>query len=321
MATWSTEDLSPHERFDGWLELRVARHGGGRAELSREQRAQFHASYATCPVGDTMVSQVRTSAYRFSRSAADIARMPVDRFVIVQQLGAGCVIDPGHDDAVHVAGGGFSTHHANVPYALLPINEQTGFHANVVAIPFARCEPFIARKCELDIRPLAAGHGIPALFECYFRSFVEQTPHLTGAAAEIAVDTLLHLALVARGLASTKAEPTRDAIRAGQLEAAQQFIARNFASTDLTPARAAQAVGISVRQLHLLFEPTGTTFSRYLLALRLNRARQLLALRPDRPVIEVALACGIESQTVFYRAFRQSFGMSPSDCRAMNRTA
>jgi AraC-like DNA-binding protein len=228
------------------------------------------------------------------------------------------VIDAEHDEARLVPGGGFSTHHANIPYALTPPREHAGFHANVVAIPFARCESLIGHTCKLDIRPLAAETGMTSLFGSYFRAFVEQAPSLKGTAAEIAVETLLQLALVARGVASTKAEATRDAIHAGQLEAVRQFMGRNLTRGDLTPSHAAQAIGISVRQLHLLFEPTGTTFARYLLAQRLNRVRHLLALQPHRPVIDIAFACGIESQTVFYRAFRQAFGMSPSDYRALH---
>ena len=318
MATWSTEELRPHERFDAWLELRVAQHGGGRAELRPERRTNFHASYSTFTVGDAIISHLRTSAYRFSRSAADIARTPVDRFTVVQQLGHGCVINPAGGDAFGVPGGGFSTQFANIPYALTAMREHDGFHANIVSFPLARCEPLIARKSELGIRPLATERGMSSLFDSFFRAFVEQAPQLKGAAAEIAVETLLQLTLAARGLASTRAEPTRDAVRAGQLAAVCQFVARNLGRADLTPARAARAVGISVRHMHLLFEPTGTTFSRYLLAQRLNRARQLLALQPDRAVIDIAFACGIESQTVFYRAFRQAFGMAPNDCRAIS---
>src|SRR5262245_37923388 len=105
MATWSTENLRPHEPFDAWLEPRVARHGGGRAELDRTHRANFHAVYSTSMVGDAMVSHLRTSAYRFHRSAVDLARTPVDRFTIVQQLGQGCVIHPGGGDAFGVPRG------------------------------------------------------------------------------------------------------------------------------------------------------------------------------------------------------------------------
>jgi len=314
MTSWSTEDLRPHERFDGWLELRVARYGGGSAELAREHRVDFQAAYSQRAVADALVSQVRTSAYHFERTPAGIARKPLDYFVIVQQLGAGVVIGP-HDDLRFIPSGGFSTNHGNTPYLLRTAQEHSGFHANIVAIPFVRCEPFMTRNAKLGSRPLPVEVGASALFASYFGTFVEQAPHLTGAAAEIAVETLLQLVLVARGLAPPDAEPTRDALRAGQLEAARQFIARNLSRADLTPARAARSVGISVRQLHHLFEPTGTTFSHTLLAQRLERARRLLAQWPDRPVIDIALACGIESQTTFYRAFREAFGMTPGDYR------
>jgi len=103
--------------------------------------------------------------------------------------------------------------------------------------------------------------------------------------------------------------------RTGRLQAARAFIENNLEWGDLTPANTARALGISVRQLHMLFEPTGTTFSRYVLARRLERARLALAGEPSRRVIEVAFACGIESPTVFYRGFRDAFGMNPTDYR------
>jgi AraC-like DNA-binding protein len=129
------------------------------------------------------------------------------------------------------------------------------------------------------------------------------------------VRTLAHLALVARGLASPADEPGRDAVAAGCLQAAQQIIERHLDRRDLSPARTAAMLGISVRQLHLLFEPTGTSFARYLLAQRLERARLLLASHPERSVFDIALACGIESSTVFYRGFRGAYGMTPTDYR------
>jgi hypothetical protein len=208
MTVWSTENLRPHERFDGWFELRVARYGGGSAELIREHRPRFAASYSSYTVADTLVSRVRTSAYYFQRSAADVARKPLDYFVIAHQLGSGVVIGP-NDDKRFIPSGGFSTNHANTPYELRTLREQTGFHADVVAIPFARCEPFITRTAELGSLPLPVEVGAPALFASYFRAFVKQAPHLSGAAAEVAVETLLQLVLVARGLAAESNEPTR----------------------------------------------------------------------------------------------------------------
>ena len=313
MSNWSTDELRPHERFDYWLEVRIAKHGRGSADLSRRDRRDFHASYSACTVADASVSEVQTSSYRFERSAADIARAPVDRFVIVQQCGVGCVMQPDQNSFV-IPTGSFSTHHADTPYAFTPTREDGGFHARVVGIPFARCLPFIERAGDLSTQPLRQEDGIGSLFATYFDSFITQAPHLHGAAAEVALQTLTQLALVARGLSSPH-ELGRDAVRTGQLERVRQFVGRNLQRADLTPASVARAAGVSVRQLHLLFEPTGTTFARYVLQRRLERARQFLVLQPARPILDIALACGIESSTVFYRGFRQAYGTTPTDYR------
>lgn len=109
--------------------------------------------------------------------------------------------------------------------------------------------------------------------------------------------------------------------RTGRLQAVRAFIENNLAWNDLSPAKTAEALGISVRQLHMLFEPMETTFSRYVLNRRLERAQQILAADPDRKVIEVALTCGISSSTVFYRGFREAFGMNPSEYRRHRRAS
>lgn len=103
--------------------------------------------------------------------------------------------------------------------------------------------------------------------------------------------------------------------RTGRLQAARAFIENNIEWAGLSATNTAQALGISVRQLHLLFKPTGTTFSRYVLARRLEKARTALAEDRRRKIIEVAYSCGIESLSVFYRGFRDAYGMTPTEFR------
>lgn len=70
-------------------------------------------------------------------------------------------------------------------------------------------------------------------------------------------------------------------------------------------------VGLSRRQMERLFSRhIGRTPKRYLMDLRLQRARALLA-ETDLPVGEVAAACGFESVAHFSKRFRDRFGMSP----------
>jgi len=50
----------------------------------------------------------------------------------------------------------------------------------------------------------------------------------------------------------------------------------------LTPAMIAAKLGVSIRQLHLVFAPTGMSVSRTMTAMRLADARRQLASSPDQ---------------------------------------
>src|SRR5258707_1114200 len=67
-----------------------------------------------------------------------------------------------------------------------------------------------------------------------------------------------------------------EALRSARIEAAKRYIELHLADPGLTPAKAAAALNISVRQLHLVFEPGGTSFAQYLLCRRLEECRAAL---------------------------------------------
>ncbi len=131
------------------------------------------------------------------------------------------------------------------------------------------------------------------------------------------VGHLAQLALLARNRAAPGAPETRAALRFGFLKAARNVLAQNLHRPGLSPLAVATELGISVRQLHLLFEPTGRSFARTLIAMRLNEARRLmLGMMSTRPIADVAYACGFDSMATFYRVFRQTYGMTPNELRA-----
>jgi AraC family carnitine catabolism transcriptional activator len=77
----------------------------------------------------------------------------------------------------------------------------------------------------------------------------------------------------------------------------------------------ASSAGISVRQLErLMSEALGETPSRYYMKLRLQATRNHL-FYGDMPVQEIAQACGFSSPAVLSRAFKEHFGVSPSEFR------
>ena len=126
---------------------------------------------------------------------------------------------------------------------------------------------------------------------------------------------LAYLILLARGRVTRGMPEARAAVRTGYRHAALRALRATFQRPDLSPATLASMLGISVRQVHLLFEPTGTTFARTLNALRMKEAERLLRHEPARSVAEIALACGFDSLATFYRLFRAAYDATPSDIR------
>lgn len=79
----------------------------------------------------------------------------------------------------------------------------------------------------------------------------------------------------------------------------------------LTVADMAQQTHMSERTFHRKFkEVTGQSPGRFLLALQMERARDLLA--SDLPVKSVAAQVGFASETAFRTAFKKHFGVVPS---------
>jgi AraC family transcriptional regulator len=88
---------------------------------------------------------------------------------------------------------------------------------------------------------------------------------------------------------------------------------------DLSLPALAERAGITPWHFQRVFTKLlGETPKQHVLRLRLEQAALRLRLEEDE-VIEVGLACGFASHTVFGRAFRRRFGMTPTAWRAVGR--
>jgi AraC family transcriptional regulator len=62
-------------------------------------------------------------------------------------------------------------------------------------------------------------------------------------------------------------------------------------------------------------QSTGVTPHRYLTHLRLMQAMDLLKRKPEQPIHAIAAQCGFEREAYFATAFRNAFGLTPSEVR------
>lgn len=88
----------------------------------------------------------------------------------------------------------------------------------------------------------------------------------------------------------------------------------------LSTLELAAAIKVTRRQLERLFRAyLNETPSNFYVALRLDKARQLLA-QTDMSVTEVSLACGFELPSYFTRRYKLRFGNCPREERRQNRS-
>lgn len=101
----------------------------------------------------------------------------------------------------------------------------------------------------------------------------------------------------------------------GQLvDRALAIVDRNFAK-DLSDTLVAQQLGLSTSHFRFLFkQATGSPFHKYLIAVRLEKAR-LMLIEQGLPVSQVASAVGFTGLSHFSRAFAQRFSASPTSLR------
>jgi AraC-like DNA-binding protein len=140
---------------------------------------------------------------------------------------------------------------------------------------------------------------------------------LTAARRLETLNTLEEVAHAALEISEQIAEPlfsTPESPTAQLVDRALAIVERNFAK-NLTDSMVAEQLGLSTSHFRFLFrQATGNPFHKYLIAVRLEKARQMLS-HQDLPVSHVANAVGFTGLSHFSRAFAQRFSMSPSSVR------
>lgn len=104
---------------------------------------------------------------------------------------------------------------------------------------------------------------------------------------------------------------------------AKEFIEHNLADASLTPDTVADALHVSTRTLHRLFESHGHTISGWIRLRRLEHCRADLADRVSEgsSVSSIGARWGLWDAAHFSRLFKSSYGMPPRAYRDAQRSA
>jgi AraC-like DNA-binding protein len=307
----TTHDVPVRERFDLW-NAAVFGNLAISVQPFPDADAPFRAELSTRTSGPLLNLQFDADGFGARRQGREIAHRHWDSYWIYRESGPGAWFNIAGQELTSTSGD-LVIADADAPFE----TRAECYNHELWLLPKALLEQHLPALGRPLVTRLSGLDGVNALAASYLGALTRNWDGISDAAMGPVADTLGRLIGIACGAAAA-AQP--DAVRAARLAEARRYIDRHLADPGLSPASAAAALRISIRTLHLLFEPTGTSFARHVVRRRLEECRTALLGSPARAVTDIAFAWGFNSLSGFYRAFQAAFGMSPCDLRAASQS-
>jgi AraC family transcriptional regulator, positive regulator of tynA and feaB len=249
-----------------------------------------------------------TSLHLGRRDSRLLLSLQKEGIAVVQQDGRESRIEPGDMFVIDPAR----------PFAI-----ETG----EIAVQSVYLEPEVLRNVlpELDsltARAVRTSEGAGAVFRGMLDAVFAQADRLQEPTADHIADALPHVLCAAlAGLGGGRPAPTR--VRAMHRQRILRYLRENLRNHALDAATVAAAVNLSTRYVYDVFEDEGLPLVKWIWATRLDRCRADLAspALASRTIGEIAYAWGFNDVAHFSRAFRQRFGQSPREWRAVSLIA
>jgi AraC-like DNA-binding protein len=316
---FSTDGLPPQDRVTFWCDYFAKQvHSFTPSEIP--DPGSFRAEASGSVAREFALLDVKSGLERVQRTSADVAKDKSEAFFVrrfrqpaIWRIAPGSVpVDLIHEPGDFCVSSGEWRFDA----------ESKGPASfDMLVIPQAALSPLLAGGRLARPFRLPGASPLGSLLDAAMDAAKAQAPLLADDLGEAVLRNLCGLVTLACGASEEGTESARDSLRSAQLAAVKRHVDLHLADPGLTPASVAAALGISVRQLHRLFEPSGSSFSRHVLRQRLLRCSETIAgaTGTGRSVVDIAFGWGFNSMATFYRAFASEFGSPPAVLRGPSR--
>lgn len=205
--------------------------------------------------------------------------------------------------------------------AILPMDRRYSIVSEdsqwTVALQFKRSLLAPLVKNLDDVRPDSLGRALPAhrlLFDYLWSLLRMEGPETLAPLASRHITDLL-----AVSFGGMEAHTHPPGVRAARLAGIKQHIARNLTDPGLNTRQISRKFRISERYVRQLFAAEGTSLSDYVNAERLAYVHSCLTDRRQvlRRIADIAFEVGFNEPSTFYRQFRQRYGLTPTEVRAL----
>jgi AraC-like DNA-binding protein len=313
---FSTDDLPPRDRVRSWCDY-FANQAHSITPGEIPELGAFRAEASGLVAGEFALLDIKSGLVRVQRTAADIAKDKTEAFfvrrfrvpVIWRAASRSTPVDLIHEPGDFCVSSTEWQFHA----------ESTGpVSFELLIIPQAALSPFLTGgRLRCPFR-LPGTSPLGSLLGAAISAAVAQAPLVPDELGEAVLRNLCGLVALTCNSSDEDTGQGRDSLHSARLAAVKRYVDLHLADPDLTPASAAAALGISVRQVHRLFERNNISFARYVSRQRLLRCRDTIAgaTGTGRSVVDIAFGWGFASMATFYRAFVSEFGSPPAMLRA-----
>lgn len=311
---FSTEDVHRRERFSYWHE--VACETLVPHEATPNDEASFAAMLCAGRIGDLELISFENTAMSVARTRLNCSRHDNDDLFFCQQLSGNLEIRQAGRAAVLAKGD------MVLIDPLLPYSGNFGSGSKLLVLKLGR-EDLRARIGSTDaflgLSSSAGSGGSEEQLAEFMATLPRWAGNISASTGEIMQTFCLDLVANAVGNFAGSNRANVSATRASTLMAVRMATERRLRDPELTPAKIAASLGITVRYANLLLSAEGTSLSRLVLSRRLERCRSALddPSQASRTLSEIAYGWGFSDMTHFSRTFKAAFGMVPSAYRRM----
>lgn len=308
----STAALPARDRLPVWRE--VFGQTMVRLDIEPVKGTCFHAEGELCALPGAAFASVTATPVCVSRTQRLIADDMADMVFVVTadvplhiaQRGREQVLDAG--DAIFLRGSECSV-----------IQSRDRARFTNISVPIGDLMPILANREDLSMSVVSRQSGMLDLLVGYVSLLQARQKLYSDEVGRIAAAHIRDLMAAMIGAEPDCQLPVheRRGVRAARLRAIKADIDTYLCEPGLSIDMIAARHGISPRYIRKLFQEEQTTFSDFVLCLRLEQSRRLLCspAHATCTIASIAHASGFSDLSYFNRTFRRRYAVTPSELR------
>jgi AraC-like DNA-binding protein len=304
---FSTDDLAPAQRYSAWRDAicDVYVH----VDVKATDPDNYRGFIREAKFGDVVMTDILLSEQRIRRNREHISKLDKDCYYLqLIHRGNLSVLQQGSTHRSNAARGAIFC--ATEQYELQCHGDVRSFYLEIPRDDFA--QRFPRERIPLSAS-LNTTQGLGRIATEFCATLATegsklQDPIRAGLGNQL-MDILAFTLLSSEG----DMPAAEGSVKRARLMSVQRWIEDHIGNPDLSLETIAAANGMSLRYLHVLFEPCEMSASEWIWNRRLQLCYDCLARGDARSITSIAFDHGFNSSAHFSTLFRRKYGISPRD--------